>query len=242
MALSFSQTALKELADRHVISYEDTTSKYTFFPVGGGNLKVIEAIRRRKQGRSLTWQELSTLNNKYSGEWELLAIPNQIPWGNANDWASGQYLLPKEFCKPERIKEVLSSGDHKSAIFWLCAKTDADITWLRDNSQKVIDGISGTPPTPVIFVKPTKPSPVLYEKLQEQAIIEEFTPTEDQDFGPVVMFNIRNQTKKSIRDEIASLRQAWKEYSAPTPMQVALNARPAITTIPALTVEVTKLA
>lgn len=242
VSLDTTTTALKELADAHVISYDDATSKYSFFPPGGGNAKALEAIRQRKHGRQLNWQDISTLNHNYGPEWGLPDLENNIPWGSAIDWGSIQVLLPKEFCTADKIRAAIQESTLPGAIFWLCAKTDADLKSLQDTAQAVLDESASTPPKPIIFVLPNKPSPVLYDKLVDQLIIKDFTLAQEQEFGSTVMATIKAQTKKTIADEIASLRQSPRKLLAPSSMQVALNARPEITRVSNLSPEVIKLA
>jgi len=242
VSLDTTEKALKELADAHVISYDDATSKYSFFPPGGGNAKALEAIRQRKQGRQLSWQDVTTLNHNYGAEWGLPDLENNIPWGAGADWGSAQVLLPKEFCKADKVSSVLQATSLPGGIFWLCAKTDADLKSLQETAQAVLDEAAANPPKPIIFVLPSKPSPVLYDKLADQLIIKDFTLAQEQEFGSTVMATIKTQTKNTITDEIASLRQSPRKLLAPSPMQVALNSRPEISKVANLSPEVIKLA
>jgi hypothetical protein len=240
--LDLTEKALKELADVHVISYDDAASKYSFFPPGGGNAKVLEAIRQQKQGMSLSWQDILTLNHNYVEDWGLPNIENNIPWGAASDWGSAQLLLPKEFCKSDKIRAILEERSTPGAVLWLCAKTDADLKSLQQAAQSVLDEVAAKPPRPIILVLPSKPSPVLYDKLLDQLIIKDFTLAQEQEFGSAIIGTIKTQTKKTITDEITSLRQNPRKILAPSPMHVAINARPEITKVPTLSIEVMKLA
>ena len=242
MSLDTTEKALKDLADAHVISYDDATSKYSFFPPGGGNAKALDAIRQRKQGRQLAWQDVIILNHNYGAEWGFPDLENNVPWGAGSDWGSVQILLPKEFCKADKVRAVIQNTAMPGAIFWLCAKTDADLKSLQETAQAVLDEAAANPPKPIILILPSRPSPVLYDKLVDQLIIKDFTLTQEQEFGSTVMATIKVQTKKTITDEITSLRQNPRKLLVPAPMQVALNSRPEITKIANLSPEVMKLA
>ncbi|MEI6395570.1 MAG: hypothetical protein WCT12_31250, partial [Verrucomicrobiota bacterium] len=240
--LDSTEKALKTLADAHVICYDDATSKYAFFAPGGGIAKVLDTIRQLKKGKTLSWQDIQTLNHQHGEEWGIPDIENSVPWGAASDWASAQVLLPKEFFRPDKINTILEERGTHGAVFWLCARTDADIKALENTAQAVLDVVAACPPKPIIFALPSKPSPVLYDKLLDQLIIRDFTVAQEQELGSSDMATIKNQTKKTITDEITSLRQNARKLVNPSSMHVALNARPGITRVSSLSLEMVKLA
>ncbi len=240
--LEVTEKALKGMADAHVISYDDSTSKYSFFPPGGGNTKALEFIRQQKRGRQLTWQEVKSLNHNHGAEWGLPDLENNVPWGAGSDWGSTQVLLPKEFCKADKVCDARRDTSLRGAIFWLCARTDADLKSLQETAQAVLNEVAGVPPKPIILVLPSKPSPVLYEKLSDQLVIKDFTVAQEHEFGSAVMASIKAQTKKTITDEISSLRQSPRKLLTPSPMHVALNAGPEVSKVSSLSPAVMKLA
>ena len=240
--LASTAQTLKDLAESHVVSFDEITSKYSFFPPGGGNAKAIELIKQKRKGRTISWADVINLNHKNHEDWALSEIANGIPWGSGADWASTQFLLPAEYCRPDKVKAVLDETTIPGAVFWLCAKTESDLQAAVDSVQATLDQVAGQPSKPITFVIPSRPSPVLFEKLLDQLILADLTPTQEQEFGTAIMATIKTQVKKTITEEITSLRQNPQKMLAPSSMHLALNARPEIKRISAFTFETVKLA
>lgn len=202
---------LRKLSDARVIRYDSYTRLYTFWPVAANPHRMEELIRQRLQGRRLSWESLSKLNEGFP------PIPIDIDWGNMNDWEASEYILPLEYFTPQRLRELvpqfsvgtngLLTEGRRGCLIWLVGQNDEEVLVLKQNATKVLDeAFPGENPPAIVLILRNQPNPTLIETHFKNQIIAEFSQDDRTEVGNEVYELEKGRQKLALSNEINLVR------------------------------------
>lgn len=209
---------LRLLSGSRVIRYEQATGLYSFYPVSIKPHRLEEIIDERLSNYKVSWDTLIKLRTS-----QLPAIPVDIPWGNADDWAADEIILTQEFFTAQRLKELIAdykltlTGDlvegKRGCVIWLLGETDEEVNALRINASKTVDeAFSGDNPPAVIVMMPKRPCPDLITTYFKNLIVESFSQDDRNEVG-IEIYNLEAaRLKQRMVVELSVLRGDLLNY------------------------------
>jgi hypothetical protein len=217
-----ADTHLRKLSTERVIRYDQATKLYSFYPVSANPHRMEEIIDERIPGYKVTWELLGKLNDGF-----LQAIPVDVPWGNADDWAADEKILTLEFFTSQRLRELISNyhltmtGDlaegNRGCVIWLLGETDEEVNLLRQIAAKTLDEtFTGENPPAIVLMLPKRPCPDLLTTFIKNKIVENFNQDDRKEVGVEIYNHEETRLKQSIYTELATLRGDLLNYRSVT--------------------------
>lgn len=194
---SEAQAALNKLVFNRVIRHDVIRNAYEFWTIGSANPEHLERLLSRQmeylpfdQGALEQLSREVSDHNKSTG---FGKVPVSIAWGNETDWAAWEFILTREFCTTDVLREItpvfqIRSNDFKEgmrgALIWYLARNEDDIAWFRSNMPGILDNafISDSP-IPIVCVTPREPHPEVIEAFQRMRALKQLTRADQQKVG-----------------------------------------------------------
>jgi hypothetical protein len=215
-----AQQTLDKLIAARVIRYDVIRKAYEFWTIGGANPEHLERLLSR-QLDYLPFDQpaLDTLNrelvklNQSSG---YGAVPVGIPWGNESDWAAREFMITREFCTDDTLREMVQGYQIKSrdlqegqrgALVWLLARNEEDIAWFRSNIAPVLDSaFAGDSPLPAICVMPREPHPDIIDAFQRLRALKQLGRGDQQKVGQELYNSELEHAQSALTDSLPKLQ------------------------------------
>ena len=178
---------LAELAKRSIIRRDSVTGDFAITPSGWG-----DAGERIAQGKAQQVRlDAKTLEER-RGDLDNLGfghLPIPTTWGHQDDWCAVQILVERATLTSQYLKGVcdryvrwtLEPGAREKArclVVWLIAANDDDVEWYRANLAGLIAQSVGQENTPLVVMRPNKPSTEVIDRLKRYVALKSFTAHE----------------------------------------------------------------
>lgn len=194
---SKAQMALDKLVAAHAIRHDVIRKAYEFWTIGSVNPEQLERLlSRQMEYLPFDQRALEQLSHEISDHNKSTGfgkVSVSVAWGNETDWAAREFILTREFCTADVLREItpvfqIRSNDFKEgmrgALVWYLARNEDDIAWFRSNMPGILDNafISDSP-IPIVCVAPREPHPEVIEAFQRMRALKQLTRADQQKVG-----------------------------------------------------------
>ena len=229
---SEAQQALDKLVAARIIRYDVIRKAYEFWTIGSANPEHLERLLSRQLDYlPFDQQALDTLNrelanlNQSSG---FGTVPVSIPWGNESDWAAREFMVTREFCTADYLREMVQGYQIKSrdlqegqrgALVWLLARNEEDIAWFQSNMARVLDNaFAGDSPLPEIGVTPREPHPDIIDAFHRARALKRLGQGDQQKVGQELYHSELEHAVKALAESLPRLQDdVARAHDAPRP-------------------------